>query len=412
MSISINNAKRQVKRILLTNIYNARDGLSITPLISGRHGIGKSQMMKQIADDLGGRCIVIEGGTLKEGEITGLPYQYKEENGDINFKFLPYYAVKEIQKTERLKAELADLNGEERLRAIKDRKVEIIILFFDEINRTETAVYRELMNILLTRKVNGYEFPWWVQIVGAMNPGSQNSEYAVNEMDPAQLDRFLKLKVDISISEWIGYAKSNDIPSYISKFIMNNPKLLAPEDEGLEDMEDSVPSPRGWEMVSMLLTTEPKLREFFTDEENKQKNVQDDMYGLMSSKLGSEAAAAFFSQTEMSASVLLPEDIFKDDDFNQVKEKISELSTSEQSKFCMQMVEYIDQNSCMLENNSNKEKLKRFIKLLSDTNLVAIVDELRDSVNKILLRGVIDDEISDRMNLDRSLDKAVQSINI
>lgn len=114
----------------------------------------------------------------------------------------------------------------------------------------------------------------------------------------------------------------------------------------------------------------------------------------------------------MSASVLLPEDIFKDDDFNKVKEKISELSTSEQSKFCMQMVEYIDQNSCMLENNSNKEKLKRFIKLLSDTNLVAIVDELRDSVNKILLRGVIDDEISDRMNLDRSLDKAVQSINI
>ena len=65
------------------------------------------------------------------------------------------------------------------------------IIFIDEINRTENTVYKELMNILLTRSVNGYQFPWWVLFVGAMNPSTQNSVYATNEMDPAQLDRFL-----------------------------------------------------------------------------------------------------------------------------------------------------------------------------------------------------------------------------
>ena len=42
-------------------------------------------MIKSIANDLGGVCITIEGGTLKEGEITGLPYQYKDENGNIKY---------------------------------------------------------------------------------------------------------------------------------------------------------------------------------------------------------------------------------------------------------------------------------------------------------------------------------------
>ena len=58
-------------------------------MLTGKHGIGKSAMIKSIAKDLDGVCITIEGGTLKEGEITGLPYQYKDDDGKIKFRFLP-----------------------------------------------------------------------------------------------------------------------------------------------------------------------------------------------------------------------------------------------------------------------------------------------------------------------------------
>lgn len=85
--ITINEAKRLVKRALLSNIVSGKRDLAITPLISGKHGIGKSQMIKSIAQDLSGVCITVEGGTLKEGEITGLPYQYKDENGNVKFRF-------------------------------------------------------------------------------------------------------------------------------------------------------------------------------------------------------------------------------------------------------------------------------------------------------------------------------------
>ena len=95
--ISINEAKRLIKRALLANIVCDKPNLAITPLVSGKHGIGKSAMIKSIAQDLGGVCITIEGGTLKEGEITGLPYQNKDEDGKTKFRFLPYYAIERIQ---------------------------------------------------------------------------------------------------------------------------------------------------------------------------------------------------------------------------------------------------------------------------------------------------------------------------
>ena len=312
--ISINEAKRLVKRALLANLATDKRDLAITPLVSGRHGIGKSQMVKSIAKELGGVCITIEGGTLKEGEITGLPYQYKDENGQIRFRFLPYYAVERIQAEEKRLFELSgrtvtqemlsgdenryamnDLTPQEKIDALLSGKVRPVILFIDEINRTENSVYKELMNILLTRSVNGYEFPWWVFFVGAMNPSTQNSVYATNEMDPAQLDRFIKIKVGDNTKEWLSYGKTAGIDPRILSFIKDNPKCLSSQAKDLDDEEKPEPSPRGWDMVDTLLSSEEMLRPFFTDKENDPKTVEKDMKNLVAAKLGASVATMFFA---------------------------------------------------------------------------------------------------------------------
>ena len=291
--ITIEEAKRLVKRALLSNIVSEKRNLAITPLISGKHGIGKSAMMKSIAEELGGVCITVEGGTLKEGEITGLPYQYRDENGSTKFRFLPYYAVERVQNEEKRIFEAAGgttnsssaleggenrwarnfLTPQERLDALKSGAVRPVIIFIDEINRTENTVYKELMNILLTRSVNGYQFPWWVLFAGAMNPSTQNSIYATNEMDPAQLDRFLKIKVGENASQWLKYGQKAGISPEILSFIKENPKCLSSSSKDLEDEEKPTPSPRGWDMVDTLLKSEPMLRGFFTEKENTPKVV-------------------------------------------------------------------------------------------------------------------------------------------
>ncbi len=383
--ISVNEAKRLVKRAILANIVCDKPNLAITPLVSGKHGIGKSAMIKSIARDLGGVCITVEGGTLKEGEITGLPYQYKDESGKIRFRFLPYYAIERIQNEEKRLFEEAGgivdestaLTGDEnryvmneltpaqRVEAIRSGRVHPVIIFIDEINRTENTVYKELMNILLTRSVNGYQFPWWVLFVGAMNPSTQNSIYATNEMDPAQLDRFIKIKVGDKSTEWLKFGEASGISPDILAFIKDNPKCLSSDSKELDDEEKPTPSPRGWDMVDTLLKSEPMLRVFFTDKENDPRTVEKDMKNLVSAKLGSSVATMFFASLVSQAKAIPPEEIFGDDEnLTATGPTLNLLSTAKKVQTSDLMLGFLKENiEFLMLNKADFEKKKQQLKL-------------------------------------------------
>lgn len=437
--ISINEAKRLVKRALLANLATDKRDLAITPLVSGRHGIGKSQMVKSIAQDLGGVCITIEGGTLKEGEITGLPYQFKDENGQIRFRFLPYYAVERIQAEEKRLFELSgrtvaqemlsgdenryamnDLTPQEKISALLSGKVRPVILFIDEINRTENSVYKELMNILLTRSVNGYEFPWWVFFVGAMNPSTQNSVYATNEMDPAQLDRFIKIKVGDNTKEWLSYGKTAGIDPRILSFIKDNPKCLSSQAKDLDDEEKPEPSPRGWDMVDTLLSSEEMLRPFFTDKENDPKTVEKDMKNLVAAKLGASVATMFFASIVSKARALMPEEIFADDaNLTNTAPVIENLSAAKKVQTCNLMLDYLKENIefIMLSKDQFaiiKQQLSKLVQLLDAStrllfaqNLTAAMTDDGNSLIEMLF-DVFEKDLIDMLELSDATRKAIE----
>ena len=437
--ISINEAKRLVKRALLANLATDKRDLAITPLVSGRHGIGKSQMVKSIAKDLGGVCITIEGGTLKEGEITGLPYQYKDENGQIRFRFLPYYAVERIQAEEKRLFELSgrtvtqemlsgdenryamnDLTPQEKIDALLSGKVRPVILFIDEINRTENSVYKELMNILLTRSVNGYDFPWWVFFVGAMNPSTQNSVYATNEMDPAQLDRFIKIKVGDNTKEWLSYGKTTGIDPRILSFIKDNPKCLSSQAKDLDDEEKPEPSPRGWDMVDTLLSSEEMLRPFFTDKENDPKTVEKDMKNLVAAKLGASVATMFFASIVSKARALMPEEIFADDaNLTNTAPVIQQLSAAKKVQTCNLMLDYLKENIefIMLDKAQFgiiKQQLAKLVQLLDAStrllfaqNLTAAMTDDGNSLIEMLF-DVFEKDLIDMLELSDATRKAIE----
>ena len=437
--ISINEAKRLVKRALLANLATDKRDLAITPLVSGRHGIGKSQMVKSIAKELGGVCITIEGGTLKEGEITGLPYQFKDENSQIRFRFLPYYAVERIQAEEKRLFELSgrtvaqemlsgdenryamnDLTPQEKIDALLSGKVRPVILFIDEINRTENSVYKELMNILLTRSVNGYEFPWWVFFVGAMNPSTQNSVYATNEMDPAQLDRFIKIKVGDNTKEWLSYGKTAGIDPRILSFIKDNPKCLSSTAKDLDDEEKPEPSPRGWDMVDTLLSSEEMLRPFFTDKENDPKTVEKDMKNLVAAKLGASVATMFFASIVSKARALMPEEIFADDaNLTNTAPVIRQLSAAKKVQTCNLMLDYLKENIEFIMLNKDqfaiiKQQLSKLVQLLDASTRLLFAQNLSaamtDDGNSLIemLFDVFEKDLIDMLELSDATRKAIE----
>lgn len=399
---TIKEATRMCKRIMLTNLLTNDYSIAVTPLLSGKHGIGKSQVAKSIARDIGGVALTIEGGTLKEGEITGIPYQCRNEQGEVQFQFLPYYIVQRIQNAERFlctdaskKTDLSTiLNGEEnrfsscdltfekKLQMIQSGAVKPVVLFFDEINRTDTAVFRELMNIILTRTVNGYRFPWWVFIIAAMNPSTQSSMYATNEMDPAQLDRFIKIRVRENVNEWLEYAVENHVDKTIIDFVSSTPNVLAQNQRELDDDEDPAPSPRGWNMLDLILRGRDRLDMFFTTGELKEKDK--DIRAVFSAKIGSEASVMYSTSLKESSKLVLAEELLSDNspDIPQdLRFKIRNQSTAKNSITSKSIVTYLKDHVEELKNapdvlDTIKRKLAVYIGILDSSSTLLFAQSL------------------------------------
>lgn len=406
---SIKDAIRMCKRIMLTNLLTNDHSLAVTPLLSGKHGIGKSQVARNIAKDLGGTVMVIEGGTLKEGEITGIPYQYRNESGDIEFRFLPYYIVQRIRKAEQflhrertkpesLESILAgeenrcsseNLSFEEKTELIKSGQVTPVILFFDEINRTDMAVFRELMNIILTRTVNGYRFPWWVFIIAAMNPSTQTSMYATNEMDPAQLDRFIKIKVREDVNEWTAFAVEHRFERALVEFIANSPGALSSGDRFLEDDETPQPSPRGWHMVDLILKGRDRLDGFFSAEERQQKDA--DIRAIISAKVGGDACAMFYSSLSDPTRLVLAEEIFEDESDGipqELRLRIKRQSTARNAITSRSIITFLKAHIDRIKNEPGEmqriqKKLVTYIGLLDMSGILMFSQALVNSESPV-----------------------------
>lgn len=331
MAIDIQDAKRIVKRILLSNLIVDKS-IYLTPLLSGPHGIGKSTVIHEIAKELHGVAITVDGGQLKEGEITGLPYQYSDKEGNISFRFLPHYSVKRIQEREKriyLKSHpdrdshlfqdihnpyaRNNLSADEKIKKILSGEIQPVIFFLDEINRTERGVYKELRNLLLNRSINGYVFPWWVFFVGARNPSTSSSYYQTIDRDPAQLDRFIKIDVKTNSSSFLNYGQEHNLSPVLLEYIKDNKKnLTSSDDKGEEEVLPS-PSPRGYDRLDTIRKSFSKLTPFFSDKENDIRKINKDFEVICKAKLGKDVGEDFFQYYRNHCFDVSADDFLSDD---------------------------------------------------------------------------------------------------
>lgn len=358
---TIKNTERLCKRALLTNIY-LHEGISITPLLSGAHGLGKSAICHKIAKDLHGIALVVEGGSLKEGEITGLPKSNKKADGTEEVSFVPYFQTAKIQRLEKAiytkalstgflngtvkinadgDTEYIDsnnklvvlkknndfiniINGTEnsykfgenlpadiKMKLLESEEIMPIIIFIDEMNRTDGQTMKELMNLVLTRSINGYSFPWWCFFISAINPCGQDSVYSTNEFDAAQLDRFLKIRVDADINEWIDYELDNNANvDYITALSMI-PDIFKTTGKGYDDNtnDDLSPSPRSHEICSYIYNYKHDISnsKFFTKEEAEFET--EDIQTLIKGKIGTKAGRTIMDAIKNKDNYIDPKDI-------------------------------------------------------------------------------------------------------
>jgi predicted AAA+ superfamily ATPase len=238
---------------------------STSILLRGDHGIGKSQVVRQVAAVLDGGLPVIDRrlSQMSEGDMIGLP----STDGEVT-RFNPPDWFK---------------------RACD----EPVCLFLDELNRATTEVMQAAFQIVLDRELNGWKLHPQTAVFAAVN---SSASYTVNEIDPALLDRFWTIDLTPSANDWLVWARGK-LADVVVDFIAQNEKFLDPP-RNAEPGSVQV-SRRSWERLSNALCLN-----------NLDNNPEDAaFYPVCLGYVGLEATTAFQSFAKSQDARFTGEDI-------------------------------------------------------------------------------------------------------
>jgi len=217
-------------------------------MLRGRHGVGKSQVVYQIAEEMGLPIIERRASQMTEGDLVGLP---------------------------SVDADRTTFNPPDWFKVACEKPV---VLFLDEVDRAVLEVRQGIFELTDSRKLNGNHLHPETVVFAAVNGGEHGEQYQVNEMDPAELDRYSVWDIEPTVEDWLTWGKSN-VDSLIWDFINQNHNHL--EHNGDYEPNKVYPSRRSWDRLNSVLVKSDNLTHGPV------------MFHLATSFVGFEAAVSF-----------------------------------------------------------------------------------------------------------------------
>ena len=192
----------------------------------GPPGIGKSEVVQSITDELGGYMIDMRLAQMDPTDIRGIPYYNKNLN---RMSWSP----------------AEDLPDEEFA-----SKYPIVVLFLDEMNSAATAVQAAAYQLILNRRQGKYRLPDNVVMVAA---GNRESDKGVTYRMPTPLrNRFLHLEMRADFTAWHAWAVDRGIhPDVVGYLSFAKQDLF---DFDSKSASNAFPTPRSWTFVSEILS--------------------------------------------------------------------------------------------------------------------------------------------------------------
>ncbi len=202
--------------------YNSTQSGHHTPvMLWGAPGVGKSQMVAQVAKNQNTPLIDIRLSQMEPSDLRGIPFK----KGD---------AVEWAVPAMLPNAERHGENG---------------ILFLDEITSAPPSVSAAAYQLILDRKLGEYEVPEGWAIIAA---GNRQGDRGVTYSMPAPLaNRFSHYEVDINLDDWVAWAYANNIDERVIAFLRFRQDLLFEFDASQNPV--AFPSPRSWEFAHRAL---------------------------------------------------------------------------------------------------------------------------------------------------------------
>lgn len=213
-------------------------------MLHGPPGCGKSQTVKQVADELQIGFIDLRLSQLDPVDLRGIP------SVDTKNKITSWNPPDFLPRTK-------EMGGSHPERGI---------LFLDELNSAAQGTAAAAYQLVLDRRLGDYILPKGWHIIAAGNRSTDRA--LVNEMSTALKNRFTHIDFEVNLDDWCAWAFGNDIHESVIGFVRFSPHLLNEFEERSKTKEESArikalkdskafATPRSWEFVSKIMHAKP-----------------------------------------------------------------------------------------------------------------------------------------------------------
>ena len=233
----------------------------------GPPGIGKSELVADITEELGGYMIDLRLGQMEPTDIRGIPF-YNKDSGKMDW------------------AEPVDLPSEELA-----SQYPVVVLFLDEMNSAAPSVQSAAYQLILNRRVGKYVLPKNVVMVAA---GNRESDKGVTYRMPTPLaNRFIHQEMKVDFSSWQEWAVNHKIHKDVVGYIGFAKNDLY--DFDAKSASRAFATPRSWSFVSQIL-----------DDEDSD---DDTTMNLIAGTVGEGLAVKFMAHRKVASRMPKPEEI-------------------------------------------------------------------------------------------------------
>jgi len=211
----------QLNIILDSEFSSTRSGHHTPVMIWGPPGVGKSELVAQVAEQHSVPLIDIRLSQLEPSDLRGIPFR---TNGLVE------WAVP-------------------RMLPDAQRHGEAGILFLDEITSATPAVSAAAYQLILDRCLGEYTVPEaWVIFAAGNRQGDRGVTYS---MPTPLANRFTHFSFDVNLDDWVLWAHQHGIDERVIAFLRFRPELLFDFDPALDPV--AFPTPRSWEFAHHAL---------------------------------------------------------------------------------------------------------------------------------------------------------------
>ncbi|MEE0802030.1 MAG: ATP-binding protein [Gemmiger sp.] len=240
--MDIKRAKQEIEQAVKAYLATDDTGAPLIPairqrpiLLMGPPGIGKTQIMEQVAQSCGIALVAYTITHHTRQSAVGLPF-IRQRNFDGQDRSVTEYTMSEI---------IASVYDCMERTGLKNG-----ILFIDEINCVSETLAPTMLQFLQCKTFGNQAVPAGWIIVAAGNPPEYNK--SVREFDLVTLDRVRRIDIEPNLAVWQEYARAKRLHPAVQAYLELRPQHFY-------KIENDVDGPqfvtaRGWEDLSAMLS--------------------------------------------------------------------------------------------------------------------------------------------------------------